>query len=162
MFFSTTDSLLPADVNIRSDVYEYDDGGLHLLSAGRGESDSLLRNASPDGADVFFTTADALLGADTDGATSLYDARVDGGFPEPPLAPPCESEEACHTAHQASPTASTPATAHFQGPGNELRCPKGKVKKKGRCVSRHSKKHHSKKHKSSHKRAANTNRRAGK
>lgn len=162
VFFSTTDPLLPADTNGESDVYEYDDGALHLISAGTGGDISLFRNASPDGSNVFFTTADALLGRDTDGATSIYDARVGGGFPEPPPPVACESEEACHTAHQAPPTASTPATVHFQGPGNEVRCPKGKVKKSGKCVSRHSKKHHSKKHKSSHKRAANTNRRAGK
>jgi hypothetical protein len=121
VFFSTTDSLLPADRgNGNSDVYEYDGSELHLLSAGSGIAESLLRNVSPDGSNVFFTTSDALVGVDTDGATSLYDARVDGGFAEPAAPPPAcdESDVACRGSGSPPPVASSPGSATFTGPGN--------------------------------------------
>ena len=46
------------------------------------------------GRDVFFTTADQLVGQDTDTDIDIYDARVDGGFPAPALSPSC-SGDAC-------------------------------------------------------------------
>jgi hypothetical protein len=149
VFFETTNSLLPADLNAEYfDVYEYEEGHLHLISAGTGQEDSRLRNASPNGANVFFTTAQSLVGSDADNATSLYDARAGGGFPEPPPAPVCETEEACHTAHQQPPAVSAPGSAHFQGPEEDAGhpiCAKGQVKKKGKCVKKQQKK--TKKHK---------------
>ncbi|MGH2878421.1 MAG: hypothetical protein ACRDK4_02285 [Solirubrobacteraceae bacterium] len=126
VFFSTMDSLLPSDTGgENSDVYEYD-GSLHLLSAGTGNDESLFRNASPSGNDVFFTTADALVSSDTDEATSLYDARVDGGFVSaPPVgpggeveAPACTSAEACKPPPGASPVEPFAASSAFDGPGN--------------------------------------------
>jgi len=144
VFFSTTNSLLPADENTRSDVYEYDGNNLHLISAGTGNSDSLFRNATPDGSNVFFTTADALLSRDTDNATSLYDARVGGGFPEPPApAPACDEKTlACRNATPAPP-GSPPATASFTGPGNPLIVPaKPKPPKPFHCKKGFKKHHH--------------------
>jgi hypothetical protein len=161
VFFETTNSLLPADVNgANSDVYEYEDGQLHLISAGIGDDPSYLRNASPDGSNVFFTTADALVGtdSDSDNATSLYDARVGGGFPEPsaPAAPCDESAIACRGATSAPPGPSL-ASATFTGPGNlpnapavskpspkPLRCRNNfkKVRVHGHSVCRRVRRHH--------------------
>lgn len=123
VFFSTTDSLLPVDAGRgNSDVYEYERSELHLLSGAAGEDQSFFRNASASGNDVFFTTAHALVGADSDNATSLYDARVDGGFPEAPApAPACdESVVACRGPASPSPSGSSPASATFTGPGNPV------------------------------------------
>lgn len=154
VFFSTTDELLPADVNgpDNSDVYEYAEGHLHLISTGTSDTRSAFVGASPDGSNVFFTTGAGLVASDIDSATSVYDARVGGGFPEPPPPVVCESEEACHSGHQAPPPVSTPGTAHFEGPGNEMQCPKGKIKKKGKCVAK--KQRHKKKPRHHHQRAA--------
>jgi hypothetical protein len=127
VFFTTTDSLLPADVGgENSDVYEYDGTHLHLLSAGTSSDNSLFRNASPSGNDVFFTTAGALVGTDTDNATSLYDARVGGGLAEPPApATACdESTVACRAPAPSAPPGASPASATFTGPGNPVVLPK--------------------------------------
>jgi hypothetical protein len=154
VFFETTNSLLPADTNEVSDVYEYEAGQLRLISTGTSPARSVFYDASASGNDVFFTTNQGLLSADTDGAPSLYDARVGGGFPEPPPTVVCESEEACHAEHQEPPPTSTPGSAHFEGPGNELRCPKGFAKKHGNCVKvrkhSHRKRHRARSHRSAH------------
>lgn len=145
VFFSTTESLVPGDINNGvEDAYEYEAGELHLLSSGESPDPSRFREASPSGENVFITTAQGLVRSDTDSATSLYDARVGGGFSEPPPPVTCETEEACHTAHQEPPPTATPGTAHFEGPGNELRCPSGFGKKRASCVKR--KKHQHKRH----------------
>jgi hypothetical protein len=99
VFFATGDRLVPDDMNgtVR-DVYEYNpaDNSVHLISSGRDTSDSLFVEASPDGRDVFFLTRQRLVGWDVDDAYDLYDARIGGGFPEPPKIPvPC-SADACH------------------------------------------------------------------
>jgi hypothetical protein len=92
VFFDTAEALLSADGNGRSDVYEYRDGELHLISPGDSAVATRFLDASPDGTDVFFETSQSLLGRDSEGA-SIYDARVDGGFAEPaPAPPPCEGE----------------------------------------------------------------------
>ena len=58
----------------------------------------------------------------------------------------------------------TPGSLTFQGASNVLECPKGKVKKNGKCVAKHHKKKHPKKNhkakKSQTKRSANNHRRA--
>jgi hypothetical protein len=157
IFFSTTDSLLAADEDGGNfDVYEYDGSHLHLISAGTGNDQSLFRNASPDGSNVFFTTADALVGADTDKATSLYDARVGGGFAESPApAPACdESTVACRAPAPSAPPGSSPGSGTFTGPGNpspkpaapkpQFHCKKGfkKVRVHGHNVCRRVRKKH--------------------
>lgn len=92
LFFSAGGALLPADDNASNDVYEYRDGGLHLISPGNSAAGARFLDASPDGTDVFFETSQSLIGGDREGQ-SIYDARVDGGFPEPrPAPPPCEGE----------------------------------------------------------------------
>jgi hypothetical protein len=151
VFFSTTDSLLPADTGHDNfDVYEFDGSHLHLLSPGVGDIESLFNNASPSGRDVFFTTSAALVGDDTDNATSLYDARVDGGLAEPPALPACdESTVACRAPAPSALLSSSPGSATFTGPGNPvikppppppkpLHCKRGfrKVKVHGRVVCR--------------------------
>jgi hypothetical protein len=147
VFFQTTRGLVPQDANGKTDVYEYEDGRLSLISSGEGPGDSYFLDASPSGSDVFFTTSDQLVGWDKDENLDAYDARVDGGFPEPPLSsPPCEGD-ACQPAPNP-PNDPTPASSSFEGAGNVSepragRCSKGKVHRHGRCVKRrrHAKKH---------------------
>ena len=176
LFFNSNDALLPRDTNGAQDVYEWEapgvgrcntedpsyfsqNGGcLYLISSGESSEESEFWEASPDGRDVFFNTPSSLLPQDP-GSIDLYDARVNGGFPQPAENPPCEGES-CQSPPSA-PNDPTPASAAFRGAGNlapktaRKSCRKGKVKRRGRCVNRHRK---AAKHK--RKRDANANRRA--
>jgi len=103
VFFDTTEALVPQDVNGRRDVYEWEDGHVHLISSGEGSQDSFLMDSSESGDDVFFTTADGLVSNDVDEGYDVYDARVGGGFAPPAPAPECVGD-ACQS--PASPPAS--------------------------------------------------------
>jgi NHL repeat len=120
IFFWTAEPLVASDTNGKADVYEYDvpTGTVHLISSGVDGSDSYLLDASADGHDVYFVTRQQLLGWDVDEAYDLYDARVGGGFPEPPAPPaPCGGE-ACRGAASSAPLLTAPASVSFQGAGN--------------------------------------------
>jgi hypothetical protein len=157
LFFDSYDALLPRDTNGRQDVYEWQaassvkdcrekgaelyvaasQGCLSLISTGESPSDSEFQDASPDGRDVFFTTATSLLPQDP-GLIDVYDARAGGGLSPPPGPPgPCQGD-ACQNA-AAPPNDPTPASASFKGAGNlkpTPRCRKGKVARRGRCVAK--------------------------
>jgi len=171
VFFQSNHALLPEDANQVSDVYEWmaheasgctrAAGCLALISSGQGDEDNLLYGMTPDGNDVFFTTLEKLHGADIAGSASIYDARVEGGIPNPATPAPCRGD-ACQ-GRGSAPTV-LPVPASGSEPEGESpparRCPKGKHKQrrkgKVRCVKGNAKKqsHGSKRHQ------ANPNRRA--
>ncbi len=108
IFFTTAEALVPQDRNQASDVYEWQDGSLSLVSAGAGEEDSVLDGVTPDGSSAFFSTAATLLPRDRDGGErDIYVARTGGGFPEP-TSPQCLSE-ACALALLAQGPPARPA-----------------------------------------------------
>lgn len=93
IFFGTAERLVPQDHNEASDVYEWKDGRLSLISAGGGDRPSYYEGATPDGSSVFFRTTMTLLPLDRDGGDmDFYVARVGGGFSEPPQPPPCRDD----------------------------------------------------------------------
>jgi hypothetical protein len=162
VFFTTAVPLVPADHNGTYDVYSYQGGQLTLISPGDGNFNARFADATPDGSSIFFTTAESLVGQDTDGELDVYDARVGGGFaaqsPPPPPASCARSE--CAEA-DSGPLSSPPFSSSQSQPSAKPRkhCPKGtharKVKGKTRCVK-------PSKGKKKGKRAnANTNRRQG-
>jgi hypothetical protein len=116
LFFSTQDPVLPEDTNGTSDVYEYEDGHVHLISPGDAPYEAVFADASASGNDVFFTTNQQLVPADHDQIVDLYDARV-GGTPEAPSLPLCAGE-ACHEQALSSSSFAAPVSAEFTGPGN--------------------------------------------
>ena len=119
LFFETKRGLVRNDGNGRSDVYEWSNGRTSLISPGSGGTDARFVDASASGDDVFFTTTQQLVGWDRDGSTDLYDARVNGGYPEPPAAlTPCEGED-CQAAPLA-PSNEVPGSATYAGPPNSL------------------------------------------
>jgi hypothetical protein len=158
VLFETAESLVPQDTNGINDVYEWHEGAVSLLSAGTGLYPSYLFGASSDGRNVFIVTSDTLLPADIDGGQeSIYDVRVDGGFP-PIVEHLCEGEECRSGESTGAPNFAAPGSAGFTGPGNftpstttvkskarakPARCPAGErlVKKKGkkRCVAKRAK-----------------------
>lgn len=155
LYFDSRDSLSPLDTNEGvEDVYQFepqgvgtcerDTGCASLISAGRQGVDSNLVAVDATGANVFFTTRDQLVAADTDDLVDLYDARVDGGFPNPPTVNECDGE-GCQQMPLV-PAEPTPASPGVTDPGNSKppkSCKKGQIKKKGRCVQKpkHKKKH---------------------
>jgi hypothetical protein len=183
IFFSTPDALVPEDVNGESgcpsdgqdtvgfasflsyecaDIYEWHDGTVSLVTSGTGTRPFALIGATADGSEVFFSTAQRMVGWDLDTQIDIYAARTDGGFPEPPPVPPaCDLESGgCEGPATVAPSTAGAGTAAFQGQEN-LRptpprtCPRGKrrVTRNGRtrCVAKKRKRHN---------RAAKHNRRA--
>jgi hypothetical protein len=151
VFFQSPDRLLPEDANEAQDVYEWralgagqpectrPAGCLALITSGQGEGDNYLFAMSNDGHDVFFWTEEKLVGADAVGTKSIYDARVEGGIPDPVASEPCQGD-ACQGSGAEFPALPSPSTT---GPGTEETgtrpCAKGKRRMKGRCVPRHRK-----------------------
>lgn len=129
-----------------NNVYEYHEGHVYLISDGQdrhaaeGGSAVNLIGASASGQDVYFATADPLVPQDTDTQQDIYDARIGGGFPAPPLPIQC-SGDACQGQPSAAPPGPSPATSTFTGPGSESQ----KHHKRRR--------HHHRHHRRSHRRA---------
>jgi hypothetical protein len=167
VFFGTSQALVPQDTNGVQDVYEWEregtpgcpaqapgrlDGGcVSLLSGGGGTDWSWLVDASASGGDVFFATRAQLAVSDRNEKMDLYDARVNGGFPEVKLS--CTGT-GCQGVPPAPPIFATPSSVTFSGVGNfepapkasvkpkrkATKCKKGRVRKHGKCVKPHGKK----------------------
>ncbi len=161
LFYDSFDALVMGDTNGRKDVYQWEapgsgdcttesssyfdeNGGcISLISTGQSASDSEFFDATPSGSDVFFATQSSLLPQDP-GLVDIYVAKVEGGFPPPPVSPPPCVGDACQSV-PALPTDPTPASANFRGAGNlpparSGRCAKGKRRVvragKARCVAK--------------------------
>ena len=164
VFFNTPDALVPEDVNGEAgctstgdddekrytcqDVYEWNEGTVSLISGGTSSERSVLLGTDPSGRDVFFYTRQRLVGWDKDAGVDIYDARVGGGYPEPPAQPPGCEGESCRGQGTLASNGVGAGTAVFAGPGNPASKHKG--------GSKHHKKRHHKRQ-----RRANHNRRAG-
>jgi hypothetical protein len=118
LFFDSTDAIVPSDGNGRSDVYEWTEGAAHLISDASDNNPAFFQDASADGNDVFFSTGARLVAQDTDEHRDLYDARVGGGYPRPPVPPASCEGEGCRAAGSSAPNGSSAVTGTFSGPGN--------------------------------------------
>jgi hypothetical protein len=118
VFFDTQNPLVESARNGLSNVYEYRDGSLRLLSSGTAESPSFFYDASSDGGDAYLITAQELVpGADA-AELSLFDAKVDGGFPAPLSSPePCLGE-ACSRPQSIALRLPVISSASISGQGN--------------------------------------------
>ncbi|MGN6256699.1 MAG: NHL repeat-containing protein [Solirubrobacterales bacterium] len=114
LFFTSDDGLVPEDTDGFKDVYEWRAGTLSLVSSGRSSGDDFLIGTTPSGKDVIFKTNDQLVPQDeTGGSGSIYDARVDGGFPVS-LIPPACSEGSCQGTGTEQPQGLIPGSAALQ------------------------------------------------
>jgi hypothetical protein len=85
--------LSPLVSNGNTNIYEWSEGTVSLISTGNSATQDVNPVISPLGHDIYFMTEQGLVPQDTDGLYDIYDARVGGGFPEPPSQPqPCASD----------------------------------------------------------------------
>lgn len=144
LFFDSTDALTPQATNGNVDVYEYEpvgvggsagctvvasgyspgqEGCIALISSGTAIGASVFADASENGDDAFFLTAEKLTGQDIDSSVDVYDAQVcNTTVPcpaEPGLETACASAEACRIAPSPQPEIyGAPGSATFAGDGN--------------------------------------------
>ncbi len=132
LFFTSSIALVPADVNAKEDVYEYESSGqgscasgagcVALISSGTSAKESAFLDASASGDDVFILTAGPLVGADRDSNFDVYDARVCGSAPcvtsSAEAAASCATPEQCKPAPAFPPVFGPAATSAPSGPGN--------------------------------------------
>jgi hypothetical protein len=152
VFFQSGEPLAATDVDDLEDIYEWQAegtggctrrGGCLSLITSRSSASNELYAVTPSGNDVFFATSDLLGGGDHDTTTSIYDARVGGGFPDgDPV--PCGGE-ACKAQPQNQPPLLQPLSAAAGKTAAPKPCKKGRrsVRRHGkrRCVRRHGKHH---------------------
>jgi hypothetical protein len=118
VFFDTTAALVPQDTDGTSDVYEWENGTVYLLSSGTSTRPSYFLDNSETGSDVFFATSEGLVPGDTDGAYDVYDARIPHSGDNPPAAAvPCEGS-VCQGPPRVPVPLAAPASATFSGLGN--------------------------------------------
>jgi Tol biopolymer transport system component len=175
VFFFSSNRLASGGVEGLHSLYEWSHHQVFAIDTeppGLNPPGSLARRvqfagASADGSDLYLATPNTLTWEDGDERSSVYDARIGGGNPEPPGPPaPCNPAEEGSCQGSQAPPAVIPGAASpaFHGPGN------AKPKKSKKRQRKHHKKHHKKSHrKKKHQKAqsnktkhANGNRRAGK
>lgn len=117
VFFTSPDPLVPGLAGGTDKLFEFEDGGVHLISGAEDGRSAVFLDASASGNDVFFATRERLLPSDTGELLEVYDARVDGGLPVPPQTPSCQTG-GCRTPLVSPPSISTPMSMSFAGPGN--------------------------------------------
>ena len=143
---------LPRDTNGGEDVYEFVDGAPHLITPGTGiaaayDSSSYVNTldaqpglvgVSANGTDVYFFTEDTLTAEDRNGHfLKFYDARTNGGFPQPTPAQPCAAAEECHGPGTEAPSPFARGTVATLSGGNDSSSHRS---------SKHLKRHHKRKH----------------
>ena len=157
VFFDSPDSLVAGVASNVTSVYEWEapasqqerekaenscttsslsfhssaEGCLFLISS--GTQGAYFGDASANGDDVFFFTAQRLAASDDDEAADVYDASVNGegcgvpGYPEchpePKPLPQCSSERECEPPPSGPPAKPRPATSSVSGPGNLITPP---------------------------------------
>jgi hypothetical protein len=165
VFFETEEALVSRDTDGVNDIYEWqqESGKQALISSGQSvvyppllEANFLpkpntILGATPSGSDVILSASEQLLPyAGIGGAQGIYDARIGGGFVEPPPNRIC-SEEGCHGGAGApAPSFIAPQSSTINSSGNVRRrkrvCRRskshgGKTKHKGCRRHRHHARH---------------------
>jgi hypothetical protein len=123
VFFTSAARLALQAEKGATNVYEYREGHVYLISGG---TDASLTSHAPTvtlvgvdsfGQNALFVTASPLVPQQGDTQPVLYDAREDGGFPAPTLEPGCFGE-ACRGSSAAAPLSPVPGSADQAGGGN--------------------------------------------
>ena len=123
--FSTMEALDPTDVNGQENAYIWQDGEVSALPYATAPTVSMSGEA------ISFNSFSRLTWEDGDGASDVYAAKIDGGFPIPVPPPPCQGE-ACQEPFRAQPPVQGGASDSFVGSGNVKEKPKSKRKGKSK------------------------------
>jgi hypothetical protein len=120
IYFESALSLTPDDVNDRHfDVYEWRDGHVSLMSPGSSDDHAFYSGNSRDGRDVFFQTTQRISPWEIEAKDGdVYDARIDGGLPDPPQ-PPAICNEAGVSCQGPGSGQSAPLSRTTDGAGDE-------------------------------------------
>ncbi len=143
VFFVSEEDLASGGREGEGNVYEWSHGQVfHIATEPAGAAPAPEQpqiefvGASADGSDLYFFDAAALNWENPDGRYAAWDARVGGGFPEPPPAPegckPAE-ESSCQDSSPGAPTTPSAASQGFQGEGNVTEAGSGGA---NRCTSK--------------------------
>jgi sugar lactone lactonase YvrE len=155
VFFDSTDPLIPSDLNGAEDVFEWENGEIGPISSGTSPIDSSLLSTTADGTDAYFFTRESLAPQDENGnSVKVYDARVGGGFPFDPPAPPCKASDECHG--PGTQPAPPPDIGTYQGTRGNVASKNGKNGRRRKRHHRHHRRRHRKHH---HKQRRNTSHR---
>jgi hypothetical protein len=145
VFFDSAEPYVLRDANGETDVYERSGSALQLITTGEAPEGSSLLTVSSDGVNAYFFTREVLASGDENGsAVKVYDAREGGGFlfRAPPF--PCAASDECHGAGTSQPPPPQINTREGSGRNSGVeskRCRRGFLRRHGRCVRRHHKKH---------------------
>jgi hypothetical protein len=168
VFFASSASLAPQAEAGTTNIYEYREGDVYLLSGGddassyQDEPTVALFGIDPSGQDALFVTSSQLVPQDSGTQEALYDARERGGFPTPVLEPGCIGET-CRGPMGATPQAQSPGSTGQAGGGNipplmsaapvtvkpklnprRSKCRSSSVKRHNKCVKRRGSKNRAK------------------
>jgi hypothetical protein len=103
VFFMSPDPLVPQAVSGTTNVYEWTNGRLYLISQDTDRYGAAFLGATASGSDIYFATNATLVSQDQNaGQSDIYDARIAGGFP------PAEREEACDSLTECRATPAQP------------------------------------------------------
>ena len=138
VFFTSTEALALRDTGVSSDVYEWKNERLYLISTGRSATATGLLSVSADGSNAYFYTRETLVSGDHNGKTvKIYTARANGGFATPPVIQECQASDECHGPGSAAPPSAALPT--FQGTGGDAKPEATKKPKKKKKCTRHQK-----------------------
>jgi DNA-binding beta-propeller fold protein YncE len=154
VFFFSEDALATGAIEGKNNLYQWEHGQVTFIGSSEpGTTNLALRFAgsSADGNDVYFTTVNRLDWEDVDGKLDVYDARVGGGFVQPPAPPAaCQSlnEGSCQGVPAGTSAASAIAsTAEGRGNPKAAETKKPHPHKKKRYRHRRKRHHHTRSHK---------------
>jgi hypothetical protein len=147
--FHTREPLSPDAIKGHTNIYEWHEGSVSLISSGAAEEDDLNASITASGRDIFFETSQGLVPQDTDGLSDVYDARLGGGFTPAPAERQQCSSDACQGPLTNPAPLLVPGSVS-QAPGGNFaappskpapsvkkatpKCPKGKKLSHGKCV----------------------------
>ncbi len=124
LFYQSNDAVITQAQSGLSNVFEYEEGQVHLLTPGDGVT-SLLAGASATGDDVFIATFEELSPRSQGAAFGIYDARVEADVPPGEAPFECQGE-GCRGLATKPPQPASPGTAKFEAPGT-VAAPKSKT-----------------------------------
>jgi hypothetical protein len=147
VFFRSRDDLALGGVEGEWAIYEWIHGQVFSIASdlpgatspsGEGSTISFM-GASSDGTDLYFVDSAALNWENPEARRVAWDARVGGGFSQPPSVTNCSptAEGSCQGPASPAPVAPPAGTVTFNGPGN--------VKPKKHQKNKHEKKKQQKK-----------------